>query len=152
MPPLSFDPGAPSLPLALWLGDQPLSTESTEQTTGDASTLQPGAPAGQAPTTRPAPGWAQTIYQMLPIIVIGLLFYFLIVGGSRKREKQRQALISTLSRGDRVTTIGGIIGSVVDSTGDEVVLKVDENTNTKIRIIRSAVASVVKPDSGAKKS
>lgn len=152
MPPFAFDPGAPSLPLALWLGDQPVSTQSAEQSIGDAATLSPGAPAGQAPTTRPAPSWAVTLYNMMPIIVIGLLFYFLIVGGGRKREKQRQAMISTLSRGDRVTTIGGIIGSVVDSSGEEVVLKVDENTNTKIRITRSAVASVVKPDSGDKKS
>ena len=90
------------------------------------------------------PGWLQTLYSLGPLILIFIVFYFFIIGGNRRKEKERAALISSLARGDRVTTIGGIIGNVVDASGDEVVLKVDENNNTKIRITRSAVASVAK--------
>ena len=105
-------------------------------------TLEPGSPADTGPA--PAPGWVQTLYSLGPLILIFVVFYFFIIGGNRRKEKERTALISSLGRGDRVTTIGGIIGSVVDATGDEVVLKIDENNNTKIRITRSAVASVSK--------
>jgi len=142
MPFPAFDPGAPTpLTLAIITADssQPpaVSDESAQ------STLEPGDPAGN-PQPAPAPGWLQTLYSLGPLILIFIVFYFFIIGGNRRKEKERAALISSLARGDRVTTIGGIIGNVVDASGDEVVLKVDENNNTKIRITRSAVASVAK--------
>ena len=108
----------------------------------NSSVRWPRRPADTGPA--PAPGWVQTLYSLGPLILIFVVFYFFIIGGNRRKEKERTALISSLGRGDRVTTIGGIIGSVVDATGDEVVLKIDENNNTKIRITRSAVASVSK--------
>ena len=146
MSPPAFDFGAHlSLPLAL--SQPPASVQ--EQAPQDALALQPGSPT-TAPGQR-APDWLLTLGNIVPLILLGVLFYFLIVGGGRKREKQRQQHLSTLSRGDRVTTIGGIIGNVVDANGEEIVLKIDENNNTKIRILRSAVASVAKTD-GEKKS
>jgi preprotein translocase subunit YajC len=57
----------------------------------------------------------------------------------RKKQKQQQQMVSTLKKNDKVRTIGGIIGTVVDVKDDEVVLKVDESNNTKIRIIPSAI-------------
>ena len=78
-----------------------------------------------------------------------VFFYVFIISPNRKKDKARKETINNLVRGDRVTTIGGIIGSVVDATGDEVTIKIDENNNTKLKITRSAVANVVKP--GAEK-
>ena len=149
MSPFSFEPGAlPNLPLALLQdqADPPPAAESAQ----DPLTIQQGTPATGPAGQRP-PDWLLTLGNVVPLILLGVLFYFLIVGGGRRREKQRQQQLSTLSRGDRVTTIGGIIGNVVDASGDEIVLKIDENNNTKIRILRSAVANVVSPD-GEKKS
>jgi len=48
-------------------------------------------------------------------------------------------MIQSLERNDRVQTIGGIIGTVVDIKGDEVTLKIDESNNTKIKIAPSAI-------------
>ena len=111
------------------------------------TTLEPGDPPTPNGDLRPASGLVQTLYSLGPLILIFVVFYFFIIAGNRRKEKERTALISNLSRGDRVTTIGGIIGNVVDATGDEVVLKIDENNNTKLRITRSAVASVSKSGS-----
>ena len=48
-------------------------------------------------------------------------------------------MVQTLQKNDRVRTIGGIIGTVVDVKDDEVTLKIDESNNTKIKILSSAI-------------
>jgi preprotein translocase subunit YajC len=48
-------------------------------------------------------------------------------------------MVQALSKNDRVRTIGGIFGTVVDIKGDEITLKVDESTNTKIKVTTSAI-------------
>jgi preprotein translocase subunit YajC len=66
----------------------------------------------------------------------------------RKQKKQREQMLNSVQRHDRVQTVGGIIGSVAEVRDDEVVLKVDEATNTKIRVARSAISAVLKKSSG----
>ena len=48
-------------------------------------------------------------------------------------------MVQSLQKNDRVRTIGGIIGTVVDIKGDEITLKVDESNNTKINVASSAI-------------
>jgi len=52
-------------------------------------------------------------------------------------------MVASLKKNDRVRTIGGILGTIIDVRDDEIVLKIDEANNTKIRIIPSAVAQVL---------
>ena len=52
-------------------------------------------------------------------------------------------MVSSLKNNDRVRTIGGIFGTVLDVRDDEIILKIDEATNTKIRVIPSAIATVL---------
>jgi preprotein translocase subunit YajC len=54
-----------------------------------------------------------------------------------------------MKRGDRVMTAGGILGSVVEVRDSEVLLKVDESTNTKIKFSRDAIKRVVTEDEGS---
>lgn len=122
---------------------------AAEGTDGAAGTAAPGAPG--AGTGTPPPGWFTFLSSpLLPLILLMIVFYVFIIGGNRKKEKARREMIDTLTRGDRVTTIGGIIGSVVDATADEVVVKVDESSNTKMRFTRSAIANVVKANAEKK--
>ncbi|MGN6506297.1 MAG: preprotein translocase subunit YajC, partial [Tepidisphaeraceae bacterium] len=58
-------------------------------------------------------------------------------------DKERKDMIAALKKGDRVQTIGGVLGSVVQVDGDEIVVKVDETTNSKIRFVRSAIQRVI---------
>lgn len=57
-------------------------------------------------------------------------------------------MVASLQRNDRVRTIGGILGTVVDVRDDEIVLKVDESNNTKIRISPNAIGARVSEDKG----
>lgn len=68
-----------------------------------------------------------------PFIMIGgFLLLWMFMGRSRKKkEAQRKAMLDNLSKGDRVVTIGGIIGTIVEARETEIVVKVDDNTRMK---------------------
>lgn len=70
--------------------------------------------------------------------------------GQRRDRKKREAMISAIKKHDRVQTIGGVIGSVVEVKPDYVILKVDESSNTRITFARSAIQQVLNvSDEGA---
>ncbi|MBN2019414.1 MAG: preprotein translocase subunit YajC [Sedimentisphaerales bacterium] len=82
----------------------------------------------------------QSPYSMLIFIVaIMAMMYFILFREPRKRQKQQKQMVQSLKKNDKVRTIGGIIGTIVDVKDDEVVLKVDESNNTKIRVVSSAI-------------
>ena len=103
------------------------------------------APPASRPTTRP--GWTALFDNPMMVILIGFVFlYFFLFRSKRKQEKQKQELLNQIKRGDRVQTIGGILGKVVDVEERKVLLKVDESSNTKIWFSRSAVHRVLASD------
>lgn len=79
---------------------------------------------------------------LLPFAVIGLVFYLLLVRPQRKEQKNRQTMIANLKKNDRVVTIGGIYGIVtnVRPEADEVTIKVDETSNTRLKVTLSAIS------------
>ena len=79
------------------------------------------------------------VMQFLPLIAIFVLMYFLLFRGPKKKQQKHKQMVQSLEKNDRVRTIGGIVGTVVDVAGDEVTLKIDESNNTKIKIISSAI-------------
>ena len=82
------------------------------------------------------------------ILILALVVMMVMTTlGQRRERKKRQAMIEALKKGDRVQTVGGILGSVVEVRDSEVVVKVDENSNTRLRFARSAVQSVVEEKS-----
>ncbi len=85
------------------------------------------------------------IVNFLPIVAIGLVFYFLVIGPANKQRKQQQAMLSALKKGDRVITTGGIYGTIQGVEPDAVYLKIAENV--KVKVSRAAIASVASGDS-----
>ena len=69
-----------------------------------------------------------------------VVMYVLMFRGPRKQQQQHKQMVQSLKKNDKVRTIGGIFGTIVDVRGDEVVLKVDESNNTKIRISTTAIS------------
>lgn len=63
-------------------------------------------------------------------------------------------MLEHLKKNDRIVTVGGIFGTVVnvDKGTDQITIKVDEATNAKLRILRSAVSRVIVADEGATES
>ncbi|MHC4113904.1 MAG: preprotein translocase subunit YajC [Planctomycetota bacterium] len=81
-----------------------------------------------------------------PLILFGVMLivmYFLLFRGPQKKQKQHKQMVNNLKKNDKVRTIGGIIGTIVDIKGDEVTLKVDESNNTKIKVASSAIGKNV---------
>jgi len=98
----------------------------------------------------PAPGGGGL--GLLPALAgVVVLFYFLMLMPDRKRQKTHRQALEALKKNDRVVTIGGIYGVVtnVQRETDEVTIKVDEATNTKIRVTLNAIARVASEDSAA---
>ena len=97
------------------------------------------------------PGPSSMLIQFSPFILIAVLFYLLMIRPERRKRAELTAMLSNLKKNDRVVTIGGIYGTVVNVQKDldEVTIKVDESTNTKLRMQRAAIARVIASDSVA---
>jgi len=95
---------------------------------------------------KPAPLWPM-------LIAIFAVFYFFIIRPQQKKQKDTQNLLHSVSKGDRIVTIGGICGIIVNikekkdtKSGDDIVV-VKIADNTKIEMIRSSIAKVISKDS-----
>ncbi|WP_338555295.1 preprotein translocase subunit YajC [Paenibacillus sp. KS-LC4] len=76
-----------------------------------------------------------------PILLMFAVFYFLLIRPQQKKQKQRTALLSQLKKGDKISTIGGMHGTIAELTDDTVVLRV--NDTVKLTFERSAISSVI---------
>ncbi|HEV7764506.1 MAG TPA: preprotein translocase subunit YajC [Thermoanaerobaculia bacterium] len=85
-------------------------------------------------------GVSGALFQFLPIVAIGLVFYFLVIAPANKQRKKTQEMLSSLKKGDRVLTTGGIYGTVQGVEPDAVYLKIAENV--KVKVARSAISGI----------
>lgn len=100
----------------------------------DGAPIQPSAPAQQQQQ-----GMSGFVFMLL----ILALFMFVLIVPQRREKKRRNAMLEALKKGDRVQTVGGIIGTIAEIRPTELVLKVDENTNTRMRFSRNAIQAVL---------
>ena len=77
--------------------------------------------------------------------LIMAMFYFMMIRPNQKRERNRKDMLATLKKNDHVVTVGGIKGVVanVKPEDDEVVLKIDEATGAKLRVLLSSISRVI---------
>jgi preprotein translocase subunit YajC len=110
---------------------------------------QTSAPAS-GPSGPARPWWAGIFgNQFFPIILIMVVLYVFMIRSKKNQERQRREVLAQLKRGDRVQTIGGVLGTVVEARDDEVLLKVDEGSNTKMRFTRAAIHRVLEAEKPA---
>lgn len=93
---------------------------------------------------------------LLPLVmIIAALFYFMILRPEGKRRSAQEKMHKELKKNDRIITIGGLYGTVVNvqQGADDITIKVDETSNTRLRITRSSVQTVLhkEKESGEKK-
>ena len=81
---------------------------------------------------------AVMLIQLLPLVLIFVVFYFMLIRPQKKREKAVQQMRSSLEVGDEIVTAGGIIGRVVSIKDDTLVIETGSD-RSKIRIARWAV-------------
>jgi preprotein translocase subunit YajC len=93
-------------------------------------------------------GASAAIANFLPIVAIGLVFYFLVIAPANKQRKKQQEMLSTLKKGDQVLTTGGIYGTIQGVEPDAVYLKISDTV--KVKVARSAISGVVNGESETK--
>ncbi|MCY3600419.1 MAG: preprotein translocase subunit YajC [Gemmatimonadetes bacterium] len=79
---------------------------------------------------------AATMMMMFGFIAI---FYFIFFRPQRKQQKEHQEMVKNLKRGDKVSTIGGIVGEIVHITNDIVTIK---SGDTRVEVERSKIGRV----------
>ena len=85
------------------------------------------------------------IVSFLPFVLIIAVFYFLMIRPNQAKQKQWQEMLNSLKAGDRVTTTGGIRGTIISVREDAVQLKLPPD-NIKLEFVKSAIASVTTPE------
>ncbi len=118
-------------------------------------TAEPVTSEGEATTTIPSgPNAVPTrAREQSPLgnmwwiyIALMVVMFFVLFRGPQKQKQERKKMVQSLQKNDRVQTIGGILGTVVDIKGDEITLKVDESNNTKIKVTSSAIGRNLSQD------
>ena len=110
---------------------------------GTSQTTVPGSGGGTPPQASPLGGF------LLPLLLMGVIMYFLMIRPERKKQKERKTMLDGLRKNDQVLTIGGILGTVASVGEDQVTLKVDEGKDIRIKVSRGAIQTVLKQAKGA---
>ena len=84
---------------------------------------------------------AGTLMQLSPILIMVLIMYFLMIRPEQKRKKKEKAMLDALKRGDRICTIGGIYGTIMDIKDDTITLAVGRD-NMSMVVARWSIRSV----------
>ena len=85
----------------------------------------------------------------LPFLLINAVFYLMLVRPNQKKQKQWQEMLTSLKPGDRITTTGGMRGTIISIKEDAVQLRVPPD-GIKLEVIKSAIASVTTNQEEAK--
>jgi preprotein translocase subunit YajC len=102
----------------------------------------------QAAGAATAPGGATAfLVQMMPLVLIFVIFWFLLIRPQQQRMKQHRAMIEAVKKGDSVVTGGGLIGKVTKVEGDTV--EVEIATGVKVKAVKSTLTDVT-PLGGSK--
>jgi preprotein translocase subunit YajC len=76
----------------------------------------------------------------LPLILMGGVFYFLLIRPQQRRVRAQQALVNAVEVGDEIMTTGGIFGTVVEIDDDEGTVSVEIAPGTQIRMVKSGIS------------
>jgi preprotein translocase subunit YajC len=94
-----------------------------------------------AQTTQTSP-----LVTLFPLLLLGFVFYFLLIRPQQKRSRQQQALIRSVEVGDEVVTGGGILGHVVEIDEDEGIVTLEIADGVEIRILRAGIGRKIETD------
>ena len=107
---------------------------------GVATAIAEEAPAATEELPAGA-GFISLIGSMFPLIIMFVLMYFLMIRPEKKRKKKEKEMLDALKRGDRICTIGGIYGTIMDIKDDTITLAVGRD-NMSMVVARWSIRSV----------
>ena len=93
------------------------------------------------PAYAQAASGGNALFELLfPLIMVFAIIYFMILRPQQKRQREHEAMVNAVSRGDTVITQGGLVGKVAKISDDE--LEVDFAENARIKVLKSMIISV----------
>jgi preprotein translocase subunit YajC len=98
-----------------------------------------GAPGGAAGG---AGGGMAAFQQIIPLVFMFAIFYFLLIRPQQKKAKEHKALLESMKKGDNVITAGGVHGKITAVDNELVTLEIANNVN--IKITKSYIAAIKK--------
>lgn len=88
---------------------------------------------------------------ILMIAAIALAFYFIIIRPQKREQQQRKVMLESVKKGDKVVTIGGIHGVVVEVDDNASVVTIEVAKNVRMNFTKSAVSTITKKKGGEEK-
>jgi preprotein translocase subunit YajC len=87
---------------------------------------------------------AQLLTMILPLVLMGLVFYFMLIRPQRKKDKKVKEMLDNLKPGDRITTIGGIYGTIRSIKDETITLAVGQKNDQpyEMTVARWAIRQV----------
>lgn len=92
---------------------------------------------------------SQQTVSILYIVALFAILYFLMIRPQQQRQKKHQEMIKSLRPDDRVTTVGGIFGTIIKLKEDSIILRIADNV--RIEILKTAISQIVSKDEGESK-
>jgi preprotein translocase subunit YajC len=86
----------------------------------------------------------ESLGTLLPIILIGVVFYLLIMRPARTRQRKQMEMMSALTPGTRVMTTAGVYGTIVSIDDDDAELEIAQGV--VIRVVKAAIGKVIQPE------
>ncbi len=129
-------PPPPAGSEAFGQGGAPAPNGTTTLEPGDEPTPEGGPPPDEE--DKPPP---QGFDMKWILLMVGVLALFYVISGRsrKKREATRREMLASLRKGDKVTSIGGVCGTIMEVKEDEITVKVDETNNIRMRFARWAI-------------
>ncbi len=92
-----------------------------------------------------AAGGMAVVMQVLPLVLIFGVFYFLLIRPQQKKQREHRELLQKLKRGDRVLTAGGIIAQVTRVKDGVDEIEVEIAPNVRVNVLRQTISDTLKP-------
>jgi preprotein translocase subunit YajC len=90
-----------------------------------------------------APGWIQ----FLPLVGMIAIFWFLLIRPQMRRQKEHQAKIASVKKGDQVVTAGGVVGKVIKV--DDHYAEIEIAQGVRVKAVKSTIGDIVPPGGAA---
>jgi preprotein translocase subunit YajC len=98
----------------------------------------------------PKPGQSSPMTFLIMMAVIFAIIYFMMIMPQKKKQKETQNMLNNVKKGDRIVTIGGLLGTVGNVKETTVMVKIADNTVVEFR--KSSIASILNEDKASEKS
>ena len=89
-----------------------------------------------------AGGGSGFLIQIAPLVLIFAVFYFLLIRPQQKKMKEHRSMVESLSKGDKVVTAGGLLGTI-SKIEDDRIASVEISENVKVQVVRSTITEVI---------